>query len=88
MPEVLEGAVTGYRDAIMGEKICAVIVPKPEQNISLEQICAHFETSNLAIFKHPERLRIVAQLPRNSVGKVLRGELAKLAESEADTPAG
>lgn len=88
MPEVLEGAVTGYRDAIMGEKICAVIVPKPEQSITLEQVCAHFEASNLAIFKHPERLRIVAQLPRNSVGKVLRGELAKLAESEADTPAG
>jgi acyl-coenzyme A synthetase/AMP-(fatty) acid ligase len=33
------------------------------------------------MFKFPERLRIVTQLPRNSVGKVLRGELTRIAES-------
>ena len=27
MPGVLEGAVTGYRDEVMGERICAVVVP-------------------------------------------------------------
>lgn len=83
MPTVLEGAVAGYRDPVMGERICAVVVPRPGANITLEEICAHFGAAGLAIFKLPERLRIVSQLPRNSVGKVLRGELAKLVETNA-----
>jgi non-ribosomal peptide synthetase component E (peptide arylation enzyme) len=87
MPSILEGAVAGYRDPIMGERICAVVVPKPGTTITLEEISAHFAAVGLAIFKHPERLRVIAQLPRNSVGKVLRAELSKLAEDEsAETP--
>lgn len=81
MPMVLEGAVAGYRDPIMGERICAVVVPKPGASPTLDDVTAHFEAAGLAIFKHPERLRIVSQLPRNSVGKALRGELAKIAEA-------
>lgn len=81
MPSVIEGAACGYRDAIMGERICAVVVPKPGAEVTLESVAAHFAATGLAVFKRPERLRIVAQLPRNSVGKVLRGELTKLAEA-------
>ncbi|MFM9014641.1 MAG: class I adenylate-forming enzyme family protein [Gemmatimonadota bacterium] len=81
MPTVLDGAVCGYRDAIMGERICAVVVPKPGAEVTLDSVVAHFQATGLALFKSPERLRIVAQLPRNSVGKVLRGELTRLAET-------
>lgn len=87
MPGVLEGAVAPYRDAVMGERICAVVVPKPGTPMTLEAVCAHFESAGLAMFKRPERLRIVAQLPRNSVGKVLRGELSRLASDEGGGPA-
>jgi len=38
----------------------------------------------LAAFKFPERLRVVDQLPRNSIGKVVQRDLAQL----ADAPAG
>jgi non-ribosomal peptide synthetase component E (peptide arylation enzyme) len=65
----------------MGERICAVVVPRPGAEVTLESIASHFQAAGLALFKSPERLRIVAQLPRNSVGKVLRGELTKLAEA-------
>ena len=81
MPGVLEGAVASYADPIMGERICAVIVPRPETEITLESIVGHFKTAGLAMFKFPERLRVVAQLPRNSVGKVLRGDLTRIAEN-------
>jgi len=79
MPDVLEGAVAAYRDEILGERICAVVVPRPGARPTLESVCEHFRRAGVAIFKHPERLRIVEQLPRNSVGKVVRGELAALA---------
>jgi acyl-CoA synthetase (AMP-forming)/AMP-acid ligase II len=81
IPDVLEGAVAAYRDDILGERICAVVVPRPGTQPTLESICGHFQRAGVAIFKHPERLRIVEQLPRNSVGKVLRGDLGKLAAS-------
>ena len=83
MPTVLEGAVASYADPIMGEKICAVVVPKPDTEVTLESVCDHFKAAGLAMFKFPERLRIVEQLPRNSVGKVLRDELTRLAEGSA-----
>ncbi|MGA0799763.1 MAG: class I adenylate-forming enzyme family protein [Steroidobacteraceae bacterium] len=84
MPSVLEGAVASYADPIMGEKICAVVVPKPGAEITLEGICQQFRAAGLAMFKFPERMRIVTQLPRNSVGKVLRGELTRIAEGPDD----
>lgn len=83
MPTVLEGAVASYADPIMGEKICAVVVPKSDTEVTLESVCDHFKAAGLAMFKFPERLRIVEQLPRNSVGKVLRDELTRLAEGSA-----
>jgi acyl-CoA synthetase (AMP-forming)/AMP-acid ligase II len=80
MPDVLEGAVSAYADPIMGERICALVVPRPgAAPPTLESIRAHFERAGLATFKTPERLLLVEQLPRNSVGKLVRGDLARLA---------
>ena len=87
MPDLLEGAVAAYRDDIMGERICAIVVPRPGVTPTLESVRAHFERAGVAIFKHPERLQVVEQLPRNSVGKVIRGDLARLA-AVAAAPAG
>ncbi len=78
MPAVLEGAVCGYPDDVMGERICAVVVPRAGAAPTLESVRAHFAAAGLALFKCPERLQFVEQLPRNSVGKVVRSELAKM----------
>lgn len=78
-PGVLEGAVVGFPDEVMGERICAVVVPKPGEHVSLGLVADHFEGRGAAIFKRPERLRTVAQLPRNPLGKVLRADLLRIA---------
>jgi acyl-CoA synthetase (AMP-forming)/AMP-acid ligase II len=83
MPEVLEGAVSAYADPIMGERICAIVVPRPGATLTLEAVRAHFARAGLATFKYPERLLCVEQLPRNSVGKLVRGDLARMAGSAA-----
>lgn len=83
MLTVLEGAVVGYVDDVLGERVCAVVVPRPSAQISLEDVREHFTKSGVAVFKHPERLRIVAQLPRNSTGKVVRSELAAIAATDS-----
>ena len=83
MPTALEGAVCGYKDDIMGERICAVVVPRPGATITLETVREHFSQAGFAVFKRPERLVLATQLPRNSVGKVVRAELVKLCEAQA-----
>ena len=80
MPDVLEGAVVGYprrgdgRAHLRGRR-----ATKPGARVDARPVREHFARAGLAVFKHPERVQIVEQLPRNSVGKVVRGELAQLA---------
>jgi acyl-CoA synthetase (AMP-forming)/AMP-acid ligase II len=80
-PDVAEAAVVGYPDVVLGERICAVVVPKAGRTITVESLQDHFRARELAIFKWPERVRIVERLPRNPLGKVVRNEIAQIAAS-------
>lgn len=75
-PGVREVAVIGYPDAVLGERVCAVVVPQPGMVVSLEDLVAHLRgVEEVAAFKWPEKLVLVGELPRNAVGKVLKREL-------------
>lgn len=75
-PKVRESAVIGCPDPVLGEKVCAVIVPQPGQTLCLEELVHHLRhVEQAAAFKWPERLIVVDELPRNPVGKVLKREL-------------
>jgi cyclohexanecarboxylate-CoA ligase len=78
-PDVAEGAVVGYPDDVLGERICAVVAPKAGRSVTVETLQDHFRSRELAVFKWPERVRIVERLPRNPLGKVIRGEIARIA---------
>ena len=74
-PAVREAAVIGAPDEDLGERIVAFVVcvggasPRPEE---LSEHVARL----LAPHKRPRLVRIVASLPRNAMGKVLKKELA------------
>ena len=75
-PKVRESAVIGCPDPVLGEKVCAVVVPQPGQNVSLEELVHHLRhVEEVAAFKWPEQLIVIDELPRNAVGKVLKREL-------------
>lgn len=79
---IAEASAIGYRDAVMGERICAVVVPAQQGvEVSLREVQDLFRDAGMAVFKCPERIRFVEKLPRNAVGKVVRSELVALAES-------
>ena len=63
--------MVGVSDDRWGEVGCAVVVPKEGQTLDLAEIAAHCE-QHLARFKHPQRLEIRSELPRNATGKVLK----------------
>jgi acyl-CoA synthetase (AMP-forming)/AMP-acid ligase II len=77
---ITEIAVVGIHDDILGERICAFIVPSGEEPPSLESLTAMLKDRQVAKFKWPEKVEYLKALPRSPVGKVLHRELRKLAQ--------
>ena len=77
-PKMLEVAVTGYDDDILGEKVGVVAVVEEGDTISLDEIIDFLKDKQIAKYKMPEDLRVIDVLPKNPVGKVLRRELKDL----------
>ena len=75
-PAVAEVAAVAMPDARLGERVCVFVVAAPGHEApSLEEVVARLRAQDVATFKLPERLEVVAALPRNPVGKVLKREL-------------
>ena len=73
-PNVLEAAVVGVPDRVMGEKVVAAIVPVPGTTPTVEEI-KEFCSDKLAKYKIPETVHFVASLPKNPGGKVIKARL-------------
>ena len=77
-PKMLEVAVTGYDDDILGEKVGVVAVVAEGETISLDEIIEFLRDQQIAKYNMPDDLRLIDSLPKNPVGKVLRRELKDL----------
>jgi len=74
-PAVFEAAVTAVADPMMGEKVGAVVVPKPGEQIDVGELIAFLKTS-LADFKIPQYIVVRTDLlPRNPGGKLVKKQL-------------
>jgi non-ribosomal peptide synthetase component E (peptide arylation enzyme) len=71
-PAVTDVAVIGVPDVRAGERVCAVVVPSRDDAVTLESLVAHCYSHGLSRHKHPERLELVRELPRNALGKVIK----------------
>ena len=74
MPGVTESAVVGVSHPDFGEVGVAVITAQPGATLDAEKILADLK-SGLANFKVPKRCFVVAELPRNAMGKVQKNLL-------------
>jgi acyl-CoA synthetase (AMP-forming)/AMP-acid ligase II len=74
-PDVLEVAVVGVPDDVMGEKVGAVVLTRPGTTLAVADLAA-FARERLADYKVPQYVRVLdGPLPRNAGGKVLKGPL-------------
>ncbi|WP_439148572.1 malonate--CoA ligase [Sulfitobacter sp.] len=71
---VLESAVIGVPHPDFGETVVGIIVAQGDTAPNLEKIMANIAKS-LARFKHPQKLIILPELPRNTMGKVQKKAL-------------
>ncbi len=74
-PDVRDVATVAMPDARLGEKVCAFVVPRGGHVLDLDSLSRHCLAGGLARFKVPERLELVAELPRNAAGKVRKDQL-------------
>ncbi|MFN0026924.1 MAG: benzoate-CoA ligase family protein [Acidimicrobiales bacterium] len=73
-PDVSEAAVVGSRTQDGLETAVAYLVARSGHRIDVASIEAHCRT-NMAAFKRPRRIEVVAELPKTATGKVRRNVL-------------
>jgi len=76
-PKVLEVAVVGVPDKVMGEVVKACIALKPGEKATDEEIKT-FCAERLADYKVPKFVEFMDSLPRNPAGKVSKPELRNI----------
>jgi fatty-acyl-CoA synthase len=84
---VLEAAMIGQPDPKWGEVPVAYVVPQPGSLPEQNELGEHCR-AKLGLLKVPKEYRIVASLPRTSIGKVQKGLLRQwvLAGNEGAVP--
>ena len=73
-PAVLESAVFGVPDDTWGEAVKAVVVLKPGQSATAEEIIAE-ASKHLASYQKPKSVDFVDALPKAPTGKILKRDL-------------
>jgi non-ribosomal peptide synthetase component E (peptide arylation enzyme) len=86
-PKVSSVAIVGYPDREMGERCCACIIPKSGQSITFDEMVEFLKSKELAMFKLPEKMVVMAALPTvGDSGKIDKKALKK--DIEAQVAAG
>ena len=70
-PLIAEVAVIGLPDDTWGEAVTAVVVLKGDSTLELASL-RDWCKGRLSVYKIPQRLKVVAELPRNAMGKVTK----------------
>jgi long-chain acyl-CoA synthetase len=83
-PDVAEAVAIGVSDEYRGESVKAFVVKKPGASATEDEILA-FCKERLAAYKAPKTLEFREELPKSTVGKLLRRVLADEERAETQT---
>lgn len=80
-PAVATVAIVGYPDARLGEKACAFVAVKPGHSFSIEEMSRYLSAQQVTRQYHPERLELMAELPKTPSGKLQKFKLREAARA-------
>jgi 2,3-dihydroxybenzoate-AMP ligase len=81
-PAVLNVACVPVPDPEMGERMCACVILRDGATLTLPELVEFLAAEEIARYKLPERLRVMAQFPLSPVGKVSKKDLAAMLAGE------
>jgi cyclohexanecarboxylate-CoA ligase len=85
---VADAAVVGIADPRLGEHACAFVVLRPgEATMTLSELTDALRAAGLAIFKLPEQIECIDDMPRTPTGKVQKFRLHELLAERASATA-
>ena len=79
-PLIFDAAVVGIADEEWGQKVAAALILKPNLSsttITLSEL-RQWAKSQIAVYKVPQQILILKELPRNAMGKVIKPEVVQL----------
>ncbi|HYL08977.1 MAG TPA: AMP-binding protein [Candidatus Udaeobacter sp.] len=85
-PAVLNVACVPMPDPVLGERMCAFVIPKPGSTLTLKELTQFLTARGLAKFKLPERLELTDDLPLSKFGKVAKSVLTKQVADKIQAP--
>jgi cyclohexanecarboxylate-CoA ligase len=86
-PKIAGVAIVAMPDPRLGERACAVVVPREGQTLTLTEIVRFLEQHQLARQKFPERLELVSEFPTTPSGKIQKYKLRDLVAQRMERPA-
>ena len=88
-PSVRNVACVPIPDPVLGERMCACVIPREGRSLTLEELTRFLLDAGMAKFKLPERLVMMDDFPMSTFGKVSKKALSEsLRASGSTTSAG
>jgi cyclohexanecarboxylate-CoA ligase len=83
MPAIVDAAVVAMPDPRLQERACAFATVRRNQSVSLDEVCQHLASEGFSKHFWPERLELLAEMPRTPTGKIQKFVLRELAKGLA-----
>jgi cyclohexanecarboxylate-CoA ligase len=77
-PAVAQVAIVAYADERLGERACAIVVPKPGQTLDQAGMVAFLKSQQVALQYIPERLIVRDAMPATPSGKIQKFKLREM----------
>jgi cyclohexanecarboxylate-CoA ligase len=81
IPAVADAAVVAMPDPRLQERACAFVTLRSGGSLKLEALCRHLAAEGFSKHFWPERLELLAEMPRTPTGKIQKFVLRDLAKS-------
>ncbi len=81
-PSVRDIAIVGMPDPVLGERVCAFVVPKSGTAVTVADFQAFLTERAVAKYKWPERVETLDQMPLGPGGKIQKMKLREMIQEK------
>ena len=86
-PAVQNVACVAMPDPLLGERMCACVIPQAGQTVDFGDLITFLETKEFARHKLPERLELMEDFPMSTFGKVSKKSLVEMVTAKLENNA-